>query len=214
MLKYRHTRITSLLGLMLIVISSNCLAKGNDGVVGKINAETGLYTAIDESFHVTLPIRGTQRYVTSAIIDIVSTRGTLISIEPKKNAGTYRLETSNAVSTNERNTPFSEASAKTIDWYRRFATKYFQSDLVELITQPFKLDGRQAISAIYKQLSTKETGPRYHLFYLVDFGSKLAFVWTDIPLIKDDLDIEDKIILGTAEQAKNSIAMLRSLKFE
>ncbi len=214
MLKSHGIHFSTLLSILLIIISANCLAKSNKGIVGKIDAETGHYTAIDKSFQVTLPIKGTQRYVTSAITDIVSARGTIISIEPKKDAGTYRLETSHAVTTSERNISFPEASAKTIDWYRRLATRYFQNDLIELITQPFTLNGRQAISAIYKQLSTKETGPRYHLFYLVDFGTKLAFVWTDIPLEADDLDIEDKIISGNAEQAKKSIAMLRSLRFE
>ena len=199
--------------LCLISLNTNGIAK-QKGLVGDIDAKTGLYTAIDKSFQVVLPIKGNQRYVISAITDTVTTRGTLISIEPKKNAGSYRLETSYAVASDERTHAFPQASTKTFDWYRRLAVRSYRGELVELISQPFKLNGRQAASVIYKQLSSKKSGPRFHLFYLVDFNDRLAFVWTDIPLEKDDLDLEEKIINGSAEQAKKSIAMLRSLKFD
>jgi len=184
------------------------------GLVGSIDFETGRYTAIDKTFQVTLPIKGAKRYVLSSITDTVTTRGTLISVEPKKDAGSYRLETSYAIVSNQRNMSFPEASAKTFDWYRRLAVRAYQGELIELISQPFKLKEHQAASVIYKQSSNDKTGPRFHLFYLVDFNDKLAFVWTDIPLEKDDLDLEEKIISGNAEQTKKSIAMLRSLQFE
>lgn len=183
------------------------------GVVGNIIPETGEYSAIDKNFTVTLPIKGKKQYVLKVVTDTVTTRGTLISIEPRKGAGTYRLETSNAVATNERNVAFPEASAKTFDWYRRLAVRAYRSNLTKLLSQSFEINGRKAASVIYKQLSNSKNGPRFHLFYLVDFNDRLAFVWTDIPLEKDDLDLEEQIITGKAEQAKKSIAMLRSLKF-
>ena len=205
--------IAAFIAVCLASISFNSIAK-EKGIVGDIDVSTGRYTSVDKSFQVTLPISGTQRYVISAITDTFTTRGTLISIEPKKDAGSYRLETSYAVASNERTLTFSEASAKTFDWYRRLAIRSYRGELVELISQPFKLNGRQAASVIYKQLSSNKNGPRFHLFYLVDFNDRLAFVWTDIPLEKDDLDLEDKIISGNAIQAKKSIAMLHSLKFD
>ncbi len=210
---HRHT--ATIFGLLFALISiTNSAVSSSKGIVGSIDPSTGLYTAIDKSFQVTLPIKGTRRYVINAITDIVTTRGTLIFIEPKKNAGTYRLETSNAVITSERTGNFTEASTKTFDWYRRLAIRSYRGNLIKLISQPFKINGRQGASIIFKQASTEKTGPRFHLFYLVDFNDKLAFVWTDIPLDKDDLNIEDNIITGKAEQAKKSIAILRSLHFE
>jgi len=200
--------------LFSLLLTTTNFSHAEKNLVGNIAGDTGLYTAADDSFSVTLPIKGTQRYVIDAITDTVTTRGTLISIEPKNNAGTYRLETSNSVLTQERNSTFAEASTKTFDWYRRLAIRSYRGELIELISRPFTINGRQAASAIFKQSSTNKSGPRFHLFYLVDFDDKLAFVWTDIPLEKDDLDIEDLIITGTAEQSKKSIAMLRSLKFK
>jgi len=210
-----HRNLATILSLLFILISNVSYAVNSSmGIIGSIDPSTGRYTSIDKSFQVTLPITGTKRYVISAITDTATTRGTLISIEPKKNAGTYRLETSNAVTTSERAGNFTEASAKTFDWYRRLAIRSYRGNLIELISQPFKINGRQGASIIFKQASTEKTGPRFHLFYLVDFNDKLAFVWTDIPLDKDDLEIEDNIITGKAEQAKKSIAILRSLHFE
>ncbi len=208
-------KFSKLLALCAIFFAANTVNAENStkGIVGDIIPETGEYTAIDQSFSVTLPIKGTRRYVVNAITDTVTTRGTLISIEPKKNAGTYRLETSNAVATEERNVAFPEASAKTFDWYRRLAVRSYRGNLIELVSQSFELNGYKAASVIYKQLSTSKSGPRFHLFYLVDYNDKLAFVWTDIPLEKDDLNLEEKIINGSAVQSKKSIAMLRSLHF-
>ena len=201
--------------LCAVIFSANSayVASSSKGIIGNIIPETGEYTAIDNSFTVTLPIKGTAKQVFSAITDTATSRGILISITPEKNRGTYRLETSHAVNSAERTGTFNEASARTFDWYRRLVIRSYRGNLIELHSQSFEINGRQANSVIYKQLSTKKSGPRFHLFYLVDFNNKLAFVWTDIALEKDNLDIEEEIIAGKAEQAKKSIAMLRSLKF-
>jgi len=183
-------------------------------LVGKINEETGQYHSRDNSFQVTTPIKGTRAYVLSAVNDDVTTRGTLLSIKPTKTGTTYRLEITHAFDEDERRTPFLQASATAFDWYRRLATRSYQSPLIELNTYDFKINGKQTAAAIYKQFATDKQPPHFHLFYLTDFGKKLAFIWTDIPLAADNIEIEDAIISGRAEEVKRSIAMLKSLSFE
>ncbi len=183
-------------------------------LVGEIDAETGQYTSGDKSFHVTLPISGTRAYILNAVTDVFTVRGTVLSIKPTKTGGTYRLETTHALNKSERAISFEQASAKTFDWYKRLAIRSYRSPLLELSTHHFEIDGKKTIASIYKQFASDKQGPRFHLFYLTDFGSELAFVWTDIPLAAENIEIEEEIIEGRAEQAKKSLAMLRSLRFE
>jgi len=212
--KIHHHFATLICTVIISISTNNITAAEKHGIIGNIDPSTGYYTAIDNSFNITLPVTGTKQYVISAITDTLSARGTTIVIGPLKNASTYWLEISNALATNERSITFAEASAKTFDWYRRLISHTYDEKLIELIYQPFKINGRQAASIIYKQASKKNKGPRFHLFYLVDFNNKLAFLWADIHLKEDDLEIEDKIISGNAEQSLKSIAMLRSLVFD
>lgn len=199
---------------LLLLISTNTSAANKESLVGKVDHETGHYVSINKGFKVALPIKGTKKHIVNSVTDRVSIQGTNITIEPVKGAGTYRLEITKTIPTAKRKSTFPEVSAKAFKWYRRLASQSFHGNLVELITQPLTINDRQAIYAIYKQPSNKNNGPRFHLFYLVDFDNKLAFVWTDIPLKQDDLEIEDKIISGSAVQSLKSMAMLRSLEFE
>lgn len=212
-IKYPHFCV-KIISILLISISNHGFAEQFKGLVGEIEPATGRYTAADKSFQVTLPVKGTMDYILNTVTDRFTTRGSLVSIKPEKNASTYRLETSYVVDTQERNTGFLEASAKTIDWYRRLAARAYRGKLYELSTHPFDLDGKQAMAAIYKQFATENNGPRFHLFYLADFNKKLAFVWTDVPLTLEDLEYEEQIITGKAIEAKKSLAMLRSLRFD
>lgn len=207
-------RFLSILSILLLCSGLVSADEKESKLIGEINAETGHYTSADKSFQVTIPVKGTRTYVLNALTDVFTARGTLLSIQPKKNGSTYRLETTHAIDENERKVPFAQASAKTFDWYRRLAIRSYRSPLVELNTYTFKLNGKNSMGSIYKQFASKDQGPRFHLFYLTDFGDELAFVWTDIPLAAENINTEEKIINGSAEQVKKSIAMLNSLKFE
>jgi len=199
--------------ILLLLTTLSLAAEKKTKLVGNIDEATGQYNAVDNSFQVTVPVSGTRAYVLNSVTDVFTARGTLLSIKPTENGGTYRLEISHAVDKDERKTPFAQASATAFDWYRRLAIRSYRSPLVEVNTYTFELDGKQSIAAIYKQFATDSQGPRFHLFYLTDFGNKLAFVWTDISLPAEDISVEEEIITGRAEQAKKSIAMLQSLTF-
>lgn len=207
-------RFLSIFSILFLCSGSVSADEIKSKLIGEIDAETGQYTSADKGFQVTIPIKGTRDHVLNTLTDAFTARGTLLSVQPKKNGSTYRLETTHALDEHERKEPFSQASLKTFDWYRRLAIRSYREPLVELYTYSFKLNGRDSVGAIYKQFSSKTQGPRFHLFYLTDFGDELAFIWTDIPLVTENINIEEKIINGTAEQVKNSIAMLNSLTFE
>jgi len=204
----------AILSMSLLFINTSLAENKTKKLVGKIDAETGQYTAGDKSFRVTIPITGTPAYVLNSVTDSFTARGSLLSIRPTENGGTYRLEITHALDENQRRADFAQASATTFDWYRRLATRSYRSPLVELSTFAFKLGDKQSSASIYKQFATDQQGPRFHLFYLTDFGDELAFVWTDIPLEAENIDAEESIINGNAEQVKKSIAMLQSLTFE
>jgi len=215
--KYISALSFSLLCISLLFTSNVFAAEENkkeEQLVGEIDAETGRYTSGDKRFRVTLPVRGTRAYVLNAITDVFTGRGTSLSIKPTRTGGTYRLETTHSLKKNDSITSFEQASATTFDWYRRLATRSFQSPLLELSSHSFDLDGKKTIVSIYKQLSSDKQGPRFHLFYLTDFGTELAFVWTDIPFAAESIEAEEEIIEGRAEQVKKSLAMLRSLRFQ
>ena len=209
----RNLFILCTFSILLLLTNQSSAVEKKAKLVGKINEATGQYNAVDDSFQVTVPVSGTRAYVLNTVTDIFTARGTVLSIKPTKKGGTYRLEISHAVDKDDRETPFAQASATALDWYRRLATRSYKSPLVEINTRTFELDGKQSIAAIYKQFATDSQGPRFHLFYLTDFGNKLAFVWTDIPLPAENISTEEEIITGRAEQVKKSIAMLRSLTF-
>ena len=212
--KNNYSLFVFILSASLLFVSNVFAVEKSSNLVGEIDAETGQYISVDKSFRVTVPVSGTRSYVLNTVTDVFTVRGTVLSIKPKKNGSTYRLETTHALNTNERKSSFAQASAKTFDWYRRLAIRSYRRPLVELNTYTFMLDGKQSIASIYKQFSTDKQGPRFHLFYLTDFGNELAFVWTDIPLAAENIEVEEEIIEGRAEQVKKSLAMLRSLRFE
>ena len=219
MLKNKHisTFNISLLCISLLFTSNVFAAEENtneERLVGEVDAKTGKYISGDKNFRVTLPVSGTRAYVLNAVTDVFTARGTSISIKPTKTGGTYRLETTHALNTNERETSFEQASATAFDWYRRLAVRSYQNPLLELSTYSFELNGKKTIASIYKQLASDKQGPRFHLFYITDFGKELAFVWTDIPFAAENIEAEEEIIEGRAEQVKKSLAMLRSLRIE
>lgn len=207
----------SLLCISLLFTSNVFAAEENpkeERLVGEIDAETGRYTSGNKRFRVTLPVRGTRAYVLNAVTDVFTARGTSLSIKPTKTGVTYRLETMHSLNEKDRTASFEQASATAFDFYRRLATRSYRSPLLELSTYNFDLDGKRTIASIYKQLGSDKQGPRFHLFYITDFGNELAFVWTDIPFAAENIEAEEEIIEGRAEQAKKSLAMLRSLRIE
>lgn len=214
MLKNNTYKIRFLITSILLLFSAIAFAVNEKQLIGVVDEATSEYTSGDNSFRVTIPVTGTRAYILGAVTDVFTVRGTLLSIKPTKNGSTYRLETTHALNKDNRRTPFTQASITTFDWYRRLATRSYRSPLIELNTYAFQLDGKQSRASIYKQFATNTQGPRFHLFYLTDFGNEIAFVWTDIPLSTENIEIEEQIINGNIEQARKSIAMLKSLKFE
>jgi len=201
-----------LLTAVLALFINTSFAEGKH-LLGTIVPETGLYTAIDKSFSVTLPLRGTREEVVDVVTDKLSTGGAVISIGTDRNSTSYRLEISFVLDRTLRNTSFRDASKQTFDFYRRIAQRAYPGQLIEVLQQPIELDGKPAALSISKQFADGRQGPRYHLFYLADYGNKLGFVWTDIPLAEENLDVEDAIINGTAPPVQKSLYMLRSLVF-
>jgi len=183
-------------------------------LLGSIDPDTGQYTATEKRFTVRLPVSGTLEEIKSQINDSVTAGRLAVSVTTGTNSNTYRLEVSYVLDRQLRDTPFEAATKKTFDYYRRLAARAFPGTITELLWQPFELRGNPAALSVYKQTAGQNTGPRYHLFYLADFGNKLGFVWTDIPLVEENLTIEDAIIEGTAPPAMKGLAMLHSLKFK
>ena len=200
--------------ISLLCINYGFAADNQKRLVGEIDAATGLYISGDKRFHVTIPITGSRNDILNAITDAFTPRGALLAVKPTENGTTYRLEITHTIGEDDRRTPFSQASATAFEWYRRLAVRSYQRPLVELNTYNFKINNKQSIASIYKQFATDTQGPRFHLFYLTDFGDELAFIWTNIPFAAESIDAEESIIDGRAVQVKNSIAMLQSLTFE
>lgn len=202
---------------LLLVSSFSCLAESakparqEKGLVGHI--EDDRYVARDKSFSFSLPIEGSLREVKEAINDSLSPGGThVITINSASESSNYRFEISIVRPGDKNNSNFSQATSKTFDWYRRLIQRAWQKPLTEIVNEEFDWNGRRAAHAIYKQFAETNTGPRYHVFYLADFGDHVSFLWTNISLAEENLELEDTIIAassGPALKAKLSFLSFR-----
>lgn len=196
---------------LLVLLSSSSIAAEGITIVGKI--ESGRYYAVDESFNVRLPVSGTQLQLAAISVTITVSR-TILTITPADATHTYRLEISLAAPDPDKAGDFSSASKQAFDWYTRLASRLYKAPLVELYTEEYRLGEFPAARAIFKQFAEGDRGPRYHLFFLADFGETISFVWADIPLQQEDLAIEDAIIMGTDPVAINAQKFFNSVRIK
>lgn len=196
---------------VLLLYSLTCVAepKATDEqervLVGSI--ENGRYVSRDKSFSFKLPIKGSPRAITDAITDTLSPAAEVIAIKSESESANYRFEVSHALPGEDDNSNFTQATAKTFDWYRRLIQRAWKAPITEIVSVEFDAQGHRAAHAIYKQFANKTSGPRYHIFYLADYNDRVNFLWTHISLPEEDLETEDIIIeakSGPALKAKQS----------
>jgi hypothetical protein len=160
--------------------------------------QDGRYIARDKSFSFKLPIKGSPQAVKNAITDAVNAAAHVITIKSANESSNYRFEVSRVLPGDKKNSNFTQATAKTFDWYRRLIQRAWQRPLTEIVNEEFEWDGYRAAHAIYKQFADAESGPRYHIFYLVDFDDTVSFLWTNISLPEENLEAEDAIIAASS----------------
>jgi hypothetical protein len=193
---------------LLLLCNPACPAepgKPEKVLVGSI--EDGRYIALDKSFSFKLPIKGSPQALRDAITDILSPGSHVITVKSASESSNYRFEVTRVLPGDKDNSNFTQATAKAFDWYRRLIQRAWQAPLIEIINEEFDWQGRRAAHAIYKQFADADSGPRYHIFYLADFGDRVSFLWTNISLPEENLETEDAIIAassGPALKAKQS----------
>lgn len=195
-----------IIGIFLL-LSFTCVAenKVERALVG--NVENGRYISRDKSFSFKLPIEGSREMILNAITDTLSPAAEVIVIKSEHNSTDYRFEISHALPGKEKNSNFTQATVKTFDWYRRLIRRAWKAPITEIVFTEFELHGHKAAHAIYKQFADNASGPRYHVFYLADYDNRIHFLWVNISLTKEDLEIENTIIeasSGPALKAKQS----------
>mgnify|MGYP000503976083 CR=1 FL=1 len=70
-----------------------------------------------------------------------------------------------------------------------------------IVDEEFNIKGKHAAHVIYKQFANDTSGPRYHLFYLADYGERIHLLWTRISLVEENIDEENIIIEATSGPA-------------
>lgn len=179
--------------------------KVNRALIGSI--ENGHYVSRDKSFSFKLPIESDSQVVIDSITNTLSSTAEVIAIHSKNESTNYRFEVSHAIPGKKNNSHFTQATAKTFDWYRRLVQRAWKAPLTEIYTNEFETQGHKAAHAIYKQFADKTSGPHYHIFYLADYNDRINFLWTHISLPEENLEMEDIILeakSGPALKAKQS----------
>lgn len=203
---------------LLLVFSLPCSSepdnptKQEKGLVGSI--EDGRYIARDKSFSFNLPIKGSPRALKDAIFDTLSPGSHVITIKSANEASNYRFEISRVRPGDKNNSNFTQAATKSFDWYRRHIQRAWPTPLTEIVTEEFNWNGRRAAHAIYKQFADAKSGPRYHIFYLADFGDRVSFLWTDISLPEENLETEDTIIAASSGPALKAKQIFLSFQLD
>jgi hypothetical protein len=193
---------------LLLLFSPTCPAEPAEqekALVGSI--EDDRYIARDKSFSFKLPIKGSPRALKEAITDAVRAAAHIITIKSVSESSNYRFEITHVLPGDKDDSNFTQATAKTFDWYRRLIQRAWRAPLVEIVNEEFDMRGRRAAHAIYKQFADEKSGPRYHIFYLADFDDRVSFLWANISLPEENLEAEDAIIAassGPALKAKQS----------
>jgi len=205
----------SILIILLLLCSSHHIAvAGDGGLIGQYNK--GFYTSPRDSFSITLPVRlDNDKDDVQNIQERLTRSSTLLAIPSNLSDSTYRAEIKQVSKIKDKKNDvanFALASRKAIDYYRRLTLRTFRGPLVELHYQQFKHRGFNAVHAIYKKFAANDEGPRYHLYYLIDFGSHIGFFWTDIGLEKENLELEDNIIEASSGPALKTYNFFSSLK--
>lgn len=208
----------------LLFVSLTCIAEpiepvapaGTDQtdrtLVGTL--EDGRYIARDGSFSFKLPIDGDLREVKKAITDTLSRGAQVIEIASGQDSTNYRFEISRVRPGDKDNTNFTQASARTFDWYRRLIQRAWKAPLNQVVNEEFTWQGRHAAHTIFKQFADATSGPRYHIFYLADYNDNVVLLWTNISLPEENLQEEDKIITGSAGPALRAKQSFSSFRFE
>jgi hypothetical protein len=199
---------------LLLVFSLPCPAEPAepDSSAGQVNILVGSieddrYIARNKSFSFKLPVKASAETLKGTITDAVSPAAHVITIKSANQSSNYRFEVSRVLPGDKDNSNFTQATAKTFDWYRRLIQRAWRRPLSEIVNEEFDWNGHRAAHAIYKQFADAESGPRYHIFYLADFGHTVSFLWTNISLPEENLEAEDAIIAassGPALRAKQS----------
>ena len=149
-----------------------------------------------------------------AIFDTLSPGTHVITIKSASEASNYRFEISRVRPGDKNNSNFTQATAKTFDWYRRLIQRTWRAPITEIVTEEFNWNGRRAAHAIFKQFANEKSGPRYHIFYLADFGDNVTLLWTNISLPEENLEEEDKIIAASSGPALKSKQSFLSFRFD
>mgnify|MGYP000412558116 CR=1 FL=1 len=209
---------------LLLVFSLPCQAEPSESaspadtdkpdkiLVGSV--EDDRYIARDKSFSFKLPIKGSPRALKEAITDTLSPGTHAILIKSISESSNYRFEISRVRPGGKKNNNFTQATAKTFDWYRRLIQRTWRVPITEIVTEEFNWNGRRSVHAIFKQFANEKSGPRYHIFYLTDFGDNVILLWTNISLPEEDLEEEDKIIAASSGPALKSKQSFLSFRFD
>lgn len=178
------------------------------------NVEEGRYIARDRSFSFKLPITGDLHEVKKAIADSLSRGAQVIEITSRQESTDYRFDVSKVRPGNKDNSNFTQATAKTFDWYRRLIQRAWKAPVEQIVNEEFTWQGRRAAHAIFKQFADATSGPRYHIFYLADFNDNVVMLWANISLPEENMQEEDNIIIGSAGPALHAKQSFLSFRFE
>ena len=198
---------------LLLVFNLVCFAEPAE--TGKFlvgNIEGDHYIAHNRHFSFKLPISGKSQVLKKSLADAVTDSADIITINSAEESASYRFEISRVLPGDKDNKNFSTATAKTFSWYRRLIERAWRSPVTEIVNKEFSLNGQQAAHAIFKKFADAESGPRYHIFYLADYGNHISFLWTHISLPEESLETEDTIIAasdGPALKARQSFFSFR-----
>ena len=193
---------------ILLLFSFHCKAETKDTdnkLVGSI--ENNHYISRDKSFSFKLPITANQYTLEKRISDALSSAAAVITMKSDDKSTEYRFEVSYAIPEKENENNFTQAASKTFDWYRRLIQRAWKSPATKIVDEEFNAKDARAAHVIYKQFANNTSGPRYHIFYLADYGERIHLLWTHISLTKENIDEENIIIealSGPALKTKQS----------
>lgn len=193
-------------------VSPKDTIKAGRVLVGSL--EDGRYIAHDKSFSFKLPINGNLHAVKEAITDTLSPGTHAIEIKSASVSTSYHFEISRVHPGDKNNSNFTQATAKTFDWYRRLIERSWRLPATQIVNEEFKWQGHHAAHAIFKQFADATTGPRYHIFYLADFGDNVVLLWSNISLPEENLEEEDMIIAASSGPALKAKQSFFSFRFE
>ena len=209
---------------LLLLFSLACAAEPTEPVspkdtikVDKIlvgSLEDGRYIARDRSFSFKLPIKGSLHAVKEAITDTLSPGTHAIEIKSTSESTSYRFEISRVHPGDKDNSNFTQATARTFDWYRRLIERSWRLPASQIVNEQFKWHSRHAAHAIFKQFADAGSGPRYHIFYLADFGDNVVLLWSNISLPEENLEKEDMIITASSGPSLKAKQSFFSFRFE